>query len=332
MAVGWDLFSGIGGVKCGMQEAGIDPVLGVECDPFDRQLSEAFKRVHELNGWHGTRIQTVEGFADWGCPGLSSDSRLAHKAKIGHFSPVCGDFSNANRSKVPTRGNMEMAAACMVAVELGQPENFTMEQVPLYEKSPEFAFIRDQAFKLGYSFNYKSLNIGAAFGQSRQRLIVTASRVGEWRSPQQAAPRSWYEVIADLIPAFDPIIPTPRQIESARHWYATHPDQLHSPLYVERLTSGKDPKSRGRNELIPTVTKSKFRDGSKNGRSKVSCIYLPGDQVWLNLSLEAYARLCGFPDTFRYPNDYNVVGSGFGYAVPPLFYASLLKTMPEIMS
>ena len=328
MTVGWDLFSGIGGIKCGMELAGIDPVLGVECDPSDRQLSEAFKRVHELNGWHGTRLQTVEDFVDWGCPGLSSDSKLAHKAKIGHFSPVCADFSPARRSAVPTHGNMGMAAACMAAIEIGQPENFSMEQVPLYEKSPEFDFIKDRALVLGYTFNYKALNIGAQFGQSRQRLIVTASRVGEWRSPLPAPARSWYDVIRDLIPAFDPIVPTARQVESVRLWYAKHPDQLDSPLFVERLTSGKDPKSRGRCELIPTMTKSKFRDGSKNGRSKVSCLYLPGDRAWLNLSLEAYARLCGFPDTFRYPNDYNTVGSGFGYAVPPIFYAQLLATMP----
>lgn len=328
MTVGWTLFTGMGGADCGMEAAGIKPVLGVECDPLDLTLSEGFKKIHELNGWHGTRLQTVEDFVDWGCPGLSVDSKLAYRARIGHFSPVCADFSPAKRSKIPTHGNMGMAAACMATVEIGQPENFTMEQVPLYERSPEFEFIRYRAQRLGYSFNYKSLNIGAQFGQSRQRLIVTASRVGEWGSPKQAPARSWYEIIADLIPAFTEIIPTPRQIESARLWYATHPDQVHSPLYVERLTSGKDPKSRGRHELIPTVTKSKFRDGSKNGRSKVSCLYLPGDRVWLNLSLEAYARLCGFPDTFRYPNNYNVVGSGFGYAVPPIWYSQLLATMP----
>lgn len=326
--IGWTLFSGIGGVDCGMELAGIKPVLGVECDPFDHTLSEAFKKIHELNGWAGTRVQTVEGFVDWGCPGISADSRLAHRAKIGHFSPVCADFSAAKRSNISTHENMEMVVCCMAAIKLGQPENFTMEQVPLYEKSPEFDFVKSQAYKLGYSLNHKVLNIGAQFGQSRQRLIVTASRVGEWRSPLQATSQSWYKVIADLIPAFEEIIPTPRQIESARLWYATHPDQKHSPLYVERLTSGKDPKSRGQDELIPTLTKSKFRDGSRNGRSKVSCVYLPGDRKWLNLSLEAYARLCGFPDTFRYPNNYNVVGSGFGYAVPPLFYKQLLDTMP----
>lgn len=330
MSVGWTLLTGIGGVDCGMQLAGIEPVLGVECDPLDLKLSQEFKKIHELNGWHGTRVQTVEGFVDWGCPGLSSDSKLAHKAKIGHFSPVCADFSPAKRSKIPTHGNMEIAAACMAAVEIGQPENFTIEQVPLYEKTPEFEFIKAQAFKLGYNLNHKCLNIASEFGQSRKRLIVTASRVGEWQPPLQTPARSWYDVIADLIPAFDEITPTPRQIESARLWYALHPDQQHSPLFVERLTSGKDPKSRGRKELIPTITKSKFRDGSQNGRSKVSCLYLPGagDRTWLNLSLEAYARLSGFPDTFRYPNDYNVVGSGFGYSVPPLFYAQLLATMP----
>lgn len=327
MEVGWVLFSGGGGVECGMELAGIRPVLGVELDPFDKRLSEGFKRIHELNGWTGLRSQTVEDFVDWGCPGLTPDSKQAHKARVGHFSPVCADFSAA-KSGVPSHGNMQMATACMAAVEIGMPENFSMEQVPLYQRSPEFAFIKQRAIALGYTFHHKVLNISAQFGQSRQRLIATASRVGEWRSPLQAPARSWYDIIADLIPAFEEITPTPRQIASARLWYSKNPTLQDSPLYVERVTSGTDPKARGRYELIPTLMKSKFRGGSKNGRSKVSCLYLPGDRVWLNFTLEAYARLSGFPDTYRYPNNYNVAGSGFGYAVPPLFYAQLLKIMP----
>lgn len=330
MDVGWTLFSGIGGVDCGMELAGIRPVLGVELDPFDRRLSESFQKIHELNGWMGLRMQTVEGFADWECPGLGPSSKLAHKAKIGHFSPVCADYSPASLGSLPAHKNMDMAIACMTAVKIGDPQNFTMEQVPDYEKSAEFAFIKQKALNLGYTFNHKVLNVAANFGQSRKRLIVTASRVGDWRSPMQAPQRSWYDTIADLIPGFPEITPTPRQIESARNWYAKNPQLMHSPLYVERVTSGKNPKSRGKDELIPTLMKSKFRDGSRNGRSKVSCVYLPGDRVWLNITLEAYARLSGFPDTFRYPCDYNVVGSGFGYAVPPLFYAELLKTMPNL--
>lgn len=320
--IGWTLFSGIGGADTGMRLAGIDPVLGVECDPYDRKLSEAFINIHKMNGCDGVRLMTVQEFAMWGCPGLP------YNADIAHISPVCADYSAA-KNGIPSHGNMNMAIASMDAVAAGMPLNFTLEQVPLYRHSPEFAYIKERAIALGYTFNQTVLNIGAQNGQSRRRLVVTASLGDNWRSPFQKADASWYKTIEDLIPAFAPIVPTDRQRISAAAWYEKNWSQTKSPLYVERVTSGKNPKSRGLLELIPTLTKSKFRDGSQNGRSKVTCLYLPETDEWLNLSLEAYARLAGFPDTFRYPNNPNTVGSGFGYCVPPNWYADLLATMPE---
>lgn len=324
--IGWDLFSGIGGIKCGMELAGIDPVLGVECDPTDRSLSEAFIEIHKMNGWDRTFLMTVQDYAMWGFPGLPIG------AKIAHISPVCADFSIAQFGD-PSHANMSMAVAAMDAIAHGKPENFTLEQVPNYAKSPEFAYIKDRAIDLGYVwFNSTVKDIGALFGQSRKRLIVTASRVGNWRSPGHTADLSWYKVIEDLIPTFEPIVPTERQLTAAAAWYyknrSKSPDSNPSPLYVERVTSGKVPKARGWFEPIPALLKSKFRDSAFNGRSNVSCLYLPKGDRWLNLNLQAYSRLAGFPPTFKYPNCPKTTGSGFGYSVPPLWYASLLKTMP----
>lgn len=318
----WDLFTGIGGAATGAKKAGFFPALGVECDPGDRKLSEAFINIHQMNGHHGTKFMTVQDFAMWGCPGMPLNAPLAH------LSPVCADYSSASNGGV-NHANMSMAVSCIMAVEAGMPLNLTIEQVPLYRHSLEYDYIKTNLIRLGYTVNQCVLNIGAQSGQSRKRFVVTASRIGEWRSPVQKASACWYDSIEDLIPAFEPIVPTPRQRESARLWYSKNPTQLTSPLYVERVTSGTDPKSRGRLELIPTLTKSKFRDGSQNGRSKVTCLYLPEDDQWLNLTLEAYSRLAGFPDSFRYPNDYNTVGSGFGYSVPPNWYADLAATAPQ---
>lgn len=318
----WDLFTGIGGAATGAKKAGFFPALGVECDPGDRKLSEAFINIHQMNGHHGTKFMTVQDFAMWGCPGMPLNAPLAH------LSPVCADYSSASNGGV-NHANMSMAIACVMALETGMPLNFTLEQVPMYRFSPEYDYIKTRAIELGYTFNECVLNIGAQSGQSRKRLVVTASRIGNWRSPVQHREANWYDLIEDLIPAFDPITPTDRQRTSAKLWYEKNWSQLDSPLYVERVTSGTNPKSRGTLELIPTLTKSKFRDGSQNGRSKVTCIYLPEGDLWLNLTLEAYAVLAGFPDTFRYPNDYNTVGSGFGYSVPPGWYADLAATAPR---
>lgn len=318
----WDLFTGIGGAATGAALAGLFPALGVEGDPKDLKLSEAFIQIHKMNGHNGTKLMTVQDFAMWGFPGMPVNAHLAH------ISPVCADFSAASNDGV-NHANMSMAVSCVMAIEAGMPLNFTLEQVPMYRFSPEYDYIKQRAIELGYTFNECILNIGAQSGQSRKRLVVTASRIGNWRSPVQKPEANWYELIEDLIPAFDPIAPTDRQRASVKLWYDKHPDQLDSPLYVERLTSGTNPKSRGTLELIPTLTKSKFRDGSQHGRSKVTCLYLPENDRWLNFTLEAYAALAGFPDTFRYPNSYNIVGSGFGYSVPPGWYADLAATAPR---
>lgn len=321
MTIGWDLFSGIGGIKCGMELAGIDPVLGVECDPGDRTLSEAFKDIHLLNGWTGTRSQTVQDFVNWGCPGLPD------RAEIAHISPVCADYSAA-KSGGQTIDNMGIAIACMQAIAQGQPKNFTLEQVPGYKDSPEFKYICDRAIELGYKLNHKVLNIGQGFGQSRKRLIMTASELRLWKIPVLDGAIGWHMGIADLIPDLKELAPTDRQTTAAQEWVDKDPWHRQVPLYVERLTSGKNPKARGSHELIPTLCKSKFRDGNQNGRSRVSSIYLPKDKVWLNCDLRVYARLCGFPATFLYPDNCNVVGSGFGYAVPPTWYAQLVRSRP----
>lgn len=330
--IGWDLFSGIGGIKCGMQLAGITSVLGVEYDPHDPKLSEFFVSVHKMNGWHGTRLQTVQEFRDWGFPGLPIE------ADIAHISPVCADYSAAkNNNGKKVNENMEMAIASMDAIEFGKPLNFTLEQVPNYRTSPEFYHIRDRAIALGYIFRSTVINVGAPFGQSRRRLIAVASRVGNWEAPPRPLDAKWYTTIEDLIDAFLPVAPTQRQIDSVAKWYAAHPEiaalppSKQYPLYVERVTSGMQPKTRGHFEITPTLTKSKFRDGNTSGRSLVTNLYMPdrrGAEKWLNLSMEAYARLQGFPDTFRYPNVPYMVGAGFGYSVPPIWYASLLATMP----
>lgn len=318
----WDLFTGIGGAATGAGLAGLIPALGVEGDPKDSKLSAAFIDIHKMNGHHRTKHMTVQDYVMWGCPDMPLNAHLAH------ISPVCADFSSASNGGV-NHPNMSMAIACVMAIETGMPLNFTLEQVPMYRFSPEYDYIKTRAIKLGYTFNECVLNIGAQSGQSRKRLVVTASRIGNWRSPVQHRETNWYELIEDLIDAFDPIKPTDRQLASVKLWYEKNWSQLDSPLYVERVTSGTDPKSRGTLELIPTLTKSKFRDGSQNGRSKVTCLYLPEEDRWLNLTLEAYAVLAGFPDTFRYPNNYNTVGSGFGYSVPPGWYADLARTAPR---
>jgi site-specific DNA-cytosine methylase len=315
--IGWDLFSGIGGIKCGMELAGIDPVLGVECDPGDRTLSESFREIHLMNGWTGTRTQTVQDFVEWGCPGLPD------RAEIAHISPVCADYSVA-KGGGSTIDNMGIAIASMDVLAKGMPRNFTLEQVSGYKDSPEFAYIKARAIALGYQLDWKVQNIGQSFGQSRKRLIMCASLGRSWKVPPALPEACWWLGIQDLISGLKELAPTDRQLTAALGWHVKDPFRRMCPLYVERVTSGKNPKARGSHESIPTLCKSKFRDGSRNGRSQVSSIYLSKKELWLNCDLRVYARLCGFPD-----GDCNVVGSGFGYAVPPLWYASLLRSRPH---
>lgn len=327
MSEGWDFFSGIGGVKCGMQMAGIKPALGVEFDPEDPLFSRECRTIQSMNGW-SLRLESVQRFVEDGCQGLPRNAAIAH------ISLVCRTFSKAseNRKKDSQRHkkdvDMELAIASMKGIEISKPQNVSLEQVPEFLGTDEWAYVAGRLQALSYKINYKVVNIGALCGQERKRLVITGSRTELWDIPEYS-PISWWKILSPLISGFLDCSPTPKQSKALQKYLnECHPNDRGSPLLIERISAGKYPKVRHMHQQCPTITKSMFRDEKGAGRSMTHSVWIGG--TWLNINLKGIAALCGFPDWFKYPtNSPATSGAGFGYAVPPSYYAKLLSYMPS---
>lgn len=77
-----------------------------------------------------------------------------------------------------------------------------------------------------------------------------------------------------------------------------------------------------------TIVRSHFTDGKGNNRNKFADIWLP-DGTIKSLSIEAAARLQGFPDWYEFPSDTATAGSIIGYSVPPKFAPQLFKSLQQ---
>ena len=319
---GWDFFSGIGGVKCGMKMAGIKPAIGIEFNPEDPLFSRECRAVQATNGW-SVRLDTVQRFVEDGCPGLP------HNAAIAHISLVCRTYSKAseNRGKDSQKhkkeADMELAIALIKGIAIAKPQNVSLEQVGEFLGTEEWVFVAEKLQEMGYKINYKVVNVGALSGQERNRLIVVGSKNNIWEIPE-FSPVSWWKILEPLIAEFAPIAPTPKQSQALKKYLGEcHPSDRGNPLLIERISAGKMPKVRHWHQQCPTLTKSMFRDQKGAGRSQTHSIWING--TWLSVGLKGIAALCGFPDWFRYPSSPAIAGAGFGYAVPPIYYAKLLQ-------
>lgn len=331
MSIGWTTFTGIGGVDEGMAIAGINSVLGVEFDPDDPDLSVEFAKVHEQNSRKLT-LQTIQGFVVAGCPGLP------HRALVGHGSLVCAYYSvaaSAEDKEKRAKNNMEMAIAFTEVLKAGEPENFSLEQVPDFAHSEEFRSIVDVAKQMSYNLDIKVVNVGKMSGQNRDRLIITGAKKGLWYIPrdEETPYKSWYQVLQPLLPSLLEVNPSPGQLIALKKELANcHPSDRMVPKLVERVTAGKYPKIRYMAQQCPCLLKSQFREKKKKNsnliasRNLTHSIWLAG--TWLNVDLRAIAALSGFPSSFKYPNIPAISGAGFGYCVPPIWYAHLCKFLP----
>ncbi len=95
------LFVGGGGIKAGMVQAGIRPVIAVEFDPSKPDLSRAIAKTHHHN------------FSEYGCRIIQlTVQEVAQSKFLGfprrpdylHASPVCANFSQAHTAKAGKGG------------------------------------------------------------------------------------------------------------------------------------------------------------------------------------------------------------------------------------
>jgi len=315
------LFSGGGGVECGMVAAGIEPILAVEYDPDKPDVSGAIAASHEVNFPRCKVLRrTVSECAADNFPGFPIEPDILWA------SPVCANFSVAKNGKEQP-SDIEAASAVIQAVRKLKPKHFFLENVPAYQKSESWKQIELILPTLGYRVASSIVDM-SDYGvpQARIRFIARASVEGKpLPLPFKQPATGWYDAIADLIPN----LPESQLLKGQK---ASVADFLQKndpePLLIDRAGG------RGRYRAVPstrpanTILRSHFTDGKNANRNKFTDIWLPDGTV-KSASIECMARLQGFPDWYQFPEQVAIAGSILGYSVPPKFVELLLKPLTE---
>jgi len=168
-----DLFSGCGGLSCGLKEAGFQVIAAVE---LDSKAQATYKLNHPSVRLYSQDIRTLNpkqvmndaGFSSGqldllaGCPPCQGFSRLRTK--------------NQQVSAKDDRNNL--VAEFIRFVKVLMPKTIMLENVPALAKDGRFVRVCNQLTGLGYEMVVHVLD-AADYGvpQRRKRLIMLASRI-----------------------------------------------------------------------------------------------------------------------------------------------------------
>lgn len=156
------VFSGGGLADIGAKQAGCVLVSAVE---YDEKIAEVY-RVNHGDHIHVAKVQAM----DW------------HKTEASNIvwaSPVCKEFSIANKDGEESAEEMSQAEAIASLIRIQHPKIFLLENVVQYRTSQSINIIRKALSENGYNFTEENVN-SADFGvpQTRRRLILRAVRKG----------------------------------------------------------------------------------------------------------------------------------------------------------
>jgi DNA (cytosine-5)-methyltransferase 1 len=163
-----DLFCGIGGLTCGIQQAGIDVVAGFDLDnscqyPFEHNNNSKFihKSIVDVTGKEVKKL--LRGY----------------DVKILVGCAPCQPFSSHRKNKKDRKSHKDWSLLYQFAriVEESNPHIISMENVPALVDEQVFIDFVVTLEKLGYFVNYSIINV-ADYGvaQRRRRLILLASK------------------------------------------------------------------------------------------------------------------------------------------------------------
>jgi len=166
-----DLFCGVGGLTCGLRQAGLNVVAGIDLDseckyPYEHNNKSTFinENITEVKG--NEILKLLENF----------------DTKILVGCAPCQPFSNHQKKKKERSKHKDwkllyefsrIVSECM-------PDVVSMENVPELRKEKVFDDFVASLVKLGYYVDYKIVN-AADYGvpQRRKRLLLLASLMSE---------------------------------------------------------------------------------------------------------------------------------------------------------
>jgi DNA (cytosine-5)-methyltransferase 1 len=168
-----DLFSGCGGLSCGLELAGFDVTAAVEIDkkaqstyklnhPDVRLYEDDIRMLDPAQILRDAGLETGELDLLAGCPPCQGFSRLRTKNK---------------EASVKDERNDLVSDFLRFAVTM-QPKTIMLENVPALGKDDRFARMREQLIALGYETVVHVLDAADyQVAQRRKRLIMLASKV-----------------------------------------------------------------------------------------------------------------------------------------------------------
>ena len=188
-----DVFCGAGALSRGLEEEGIDVVVGVDYDPVCRYPYET------NNGGRFVLADVSELTGDELADALGDEG-----PRIMAGCPPCQPFSTySQRYEVEKMREYGLLSEFTRLVGEVRPDVVTLENVPAITKHDVFGQFVESLEEWGYHVWYDVVD-ASKYGtpQRRRRLVLLASRLGdiELLPPTHETPRTVREVIGDLPP------------------------------------------------------------------------------------------------------------------------------------
>lgn len=180
-----DLFSGCGGLSCGLKDAGFEVIAAVEIDP---RAQSTYRLNHPGVRLYGQDIRKLNPTAVLFDAGLKPG-----ELDLLAGCPPCQGFSRLrtkNRKTAVEDDRNDLVSDFVRFVKVMLPKSIMLENVPALAKDGRFTKMRNQLSALGYESTVNVLD-AADFQvpQRRKRLIMLASRVHKPEVAQQTHKR-----------------------------------------------------------------------------------------------------------------------------------------------
>ncbi len=187
-----DLFCGVGGLTCGLKQAGLDVVAGFDLDakceyPYTQNNHSLFinKNIEEVTGKEIKKL--LRGY----------------DIKVLAGCAPCQPFSSHQKDKKDRTKHKDWKLLYQFSrlVAESKPHIVSMENVPELEKEKVFKDFVKTLEELNYNVVYKIVN-AADYGvpQRRKRLLLLASRIKKigFIAPTHTVPKTVREAIGNL--------------------------------------------------------------------------------------------------------------------------------------
>lgn len=333
------LFSGAMGLDLGLEKAGLHTAVCVEMDKL------ACQTIRE-----NTNIPVIEGDISKVSTQEILDAAKLKKEEVFLVAggPPCQAFSTAGKrlSLQDFRGNVIMSF--IRVIEEINPPYFILENVrgilstPLnavpFEYEAEYSdivetkgsvmfFLWNEFRKLGYELSFSLFN-SANYGvpQSRERVIVFGSKKGRVPLPSPTHTASGLETGKKWVSISEAF----KGLEDVEHRYAEIPQRIKK--YLVHLNEGENWRNLPDDVIKEAMGKSFVLDGGKTGFFRRLSFSKPSPTLLTTpvmnatllahptemraLSIQEYARIQQFPDTWKLQGKIGNIYKQIGNAVP----------------